>query len=241
MVIESKENKKIKYINKLRTNKFMNEEHKFIVEGKHLVDEANFSGILIETISTEELDYNVPNTLVTKNVMEYISFLPSKSNIIGICKFIDEKEIGNKIIILDNVQDPGNIGTIIRSANAFNFDTVVLSLDSVNKYNDKLIRASQGMIFSMNVITKNIKEFILKLKKENYLICATDVVDGIKVNSIKGNDKVAIIMGNEGTGVSDEIKSLSDKNIYIPISKSCESLNVAVASSIIMYELNKED
>lgn len=241
MVIESKENKKIKYVNKLRTSKFMNEERKFIVEGKHLVNEAYNAGVLLETISTYEQDYNVPNVLITKNIMDYISKLPSSSNVIGICKFTKEKEIGKKIIILDNVQDPGNVGTIIRSANAFGFDTIVLSENSVNKYNEKLIRASQGMLFNSNVIIKNLSEFIEKLKDQNYKICVTDVNDGKNVSDIKNVEKLAIIMGNEGQGVSSKIKEYSDVNLYIPMNDTCESLNVAVASSIIMYELYKED
>lgn len=241
MIIESKENKKIKYINKLRNNKFMNEERKFIVEGFHLIEEAYNAGILLETISVDELDYNVPNVLVTQNIMNYISILPSSSNAIGICKFTEEKKIGNKVIVLDNLQDPGNIGTIIRSANAFNFDTIVLSDTSVNKYNDKLIRASQGMLFKTNVITRNLMEFLNTAKEENYKICITDVTDGKNVSDIKNVEKLAIIMGNEGQGVSSKIKEYSDVNLYIPMNDTCESLNVAVASSIIMYELYKED
>lgn len=241
MIIESKENKKIKYINKLRNNKFMNEERKFIVEGFHLIEEAYNAGILLETISVDELDYNVPNVLVTQNIMNYISVLPSSSNAIGICKFTEEKKIGNKVIVLDNLQDPGNIGTIIRSANAFNFDTIVLSDTSVNKYNDKLIRASQGMLFKTNVITRNLVEFLNTAKEENYKICITDVTDGKKINTIKNEDKVIIVMGNEGQGVSDYVRNYADTNIYIPMNSTCESLNVAVATSIIMYELNKED
>ena len=238
-MIESKDNKKIKYINKLKNSKLMNEDRKFIVEGKHLVEEAYKNNILLETISTSDTTYNVPNTIVSNNIMNYVSILKSKTDIIGICKFIDEKEIGDKIIILDKVQDPGNVGTIIRSASAFNFDTIVLSLDSVNKYNDKLIRSSQGMLFNSNVIVKNIEEFIKELKNNNYTICATDVNDGKNVSEIT-DKKIALIMGNEGSGVSDKIKKLSDKNIYIPTNDKCESLNVAVAASIIMYELNKE-
>ncbi len=241
MIIESKENKKIKYINKLRNNKFMNEERKFIVEGFHLIEEAYNAGILLETISVDELDYNVPNVLVTQNIMNYISVLPSSSNAIGICKFTEEKKIGNKVIVLDNLQDPGNIGTIIRSANAFNFDTIVLSDTSVNKYNDKLIRASQGMLFKTNVITRNLVDFLNTAKEENYKICITDVTDGKKINTIKNEDKVIIVMGNEGQGVSDYVRNYADTNIYIPMNSTCESLNVAVATSIIMYELNKED
>ena len=241
MIIQSKENKKIKYINKLRNNKFMNEERKFIVEGFHLIEEAYNAGILLETISVDELDYNVPNVLVTQNIMNYISVLPSSSNAIGICKFTEEKKIGNKVIVLDNLQDPGNIGTIIRSANAFNFDTIVLSDTSVNKYNDKLIRASQGMLFKTNVITRNLVDFLNTAKEENYKICITDVTDGKKINTIKNEDKVIIVMGNEGQGVSDYVRNYADTNIYIPMNSTCESLNVAVATSIIMYELNKED
>lgn len=240
MIVESKDNKKIKYINKLRNNKFMYKEKKFIVEGKHLVEEAYKNNILLETISTTDSEFEVPNTIITKNIMNYISTLKSKTDIIGICKFIDKKEIGNKIIILDNVQDPGNIGTIIRSASAFNFDTIVLSMDSVSKYNDKLIRSSQGMLFNMNVITKNLDEFILELKEKKYTICATDVINGEKIDKVKGIDKFAVIMGNEGSGVSENIKKISDFNIYIPTSDNCESLNVSVAASIIMYEINKE-
>lgn len=239
MVIESKENKKIKYINKLRNNKFMNEEHKFIVEGTHLIEEAYNAGILLETISVKEVNYGVPNVLVTKNIMNYISLLPSSSNVIGICKFIVEKEIGKKVIVLDNLQDPGNIGTIIRSANAFNFDTVVLSDNSVNKYNEKLIRSSQGMLFKTNVITKNLIEFIKEAKEENYKICVTDVNDGKMINTVKEEEKIIIVMGNEGQGVSSKIKEYADTNIYIPMNSNCESLNVAVAASIIMYELQK--
>lgn len=241
MIIESKENKKIKYINKLRNNKFMNEERKFIVEGFHLIEEAYNAGILLETISVDELYYNVPNVLVTQNIMNYISLLPSSSNAIGICKFTEEKKIGNKVIVLDNLQDPGNIGTIIRSANAFNFDTIVLSDTSVNKYNDKLIRASQGMLFKTNVITRNLVEFLNTAKEESYKICITDVTDGKKINTIKNDEKVIIVMGNEGQGVSDYVRNYADTNIYIPMNSTCESLNVAVATSIIMYELNKED
>lgn len=240
MIIESKENKKIKYINKLRNNKFMNEERKFIVEGFHLIEEAYSAGILLETISIDELNYNVPNVLVTQNITNYISVLPSSSNAIGICKFTEEKKIGNKIIVLDNLQDPGNIGTIIRSANAFDFDTVVLSDNSVNKYNDKLIRASQGMVFKTNIITRNLVEFLNEAKEENYKICITDVTEGKKINTIKDEKKIIIIMGNEGQGVSDDLRKFADTNIYIPMNDTCESLNVAVAASIIMYELSKE-
>lgn len=239
MVIESKENKNIKYINKLRNTKYMNEEKKFIIEGEHLIKEAFNAGILLETYSIIDEDYGVLNNLITKDIMDYISILPSSSNVLGICKFIEDKPLGNKIIILDNVQDPGNLGTIIRSSKAFNIDTIVLSNTSVKKYNEKVIRAAQGMLFKTNVITKNIEELIGELKNNGYSVYGTDVVNGINICDVENKDKIAIIMGNEGTGITPSVKELIDKNIYIKTSDDCESLNVAVAASIIMYELNK--
>ena len=236
-MITSKDNERIKYLRKLKDSKFMKEERKFIIEGNHLVMEALNAGILLETYSLYDNDYHCTNYLVTENVLKSVSEHKSVPDIIGVCKFIDAGDIGDKVLILDNVQDPGNVGTIIRSACAFNFDTVVLGLDSVNKYNDKLIRASQGMLFKMNVVTYDIKSLIIKLKGDNYHVYGTNVVNGINVNEVDKTAKVAIIMGNEGTGISDDVSELVDKNIYIKTSDNCESLNVSVAASIIMYEL----
>lgn len=238
-MIESKDNKKIKYVNKLRNNKFMYEEKKFVIEGEHLVKEAYNAGVLLETFSINEVDYGVSNNLVSLGIMNYISDLPSKTNVIGICKFIEEDiSLSDKILILDNVQDPGNLGTIIRSAKAFNINTIVLSLNCVNKYNEKVIRAAQGMLFKVNVVTKDLKYFIPYIKSIGYDVYGTDVVDGVDVKEIDKKDKIAVVMGNEGQGIEPDIKKLIDKNIYIKMSSDCESLNVAVASSIIMYELN---
>ena len=240
MVIESKENNKIKYLNKLRISKFMQEEKKFIVEGKHLVEEAKNANVLLETFSVYDVDYGVNNNLVSKNVMKYISNLPSESSVVGICKFIPEcSDFGKRIIILDEVQDPGNLGTIIRSAKAFNIDTIVLSLNTVKKYNEKVIRASQGMLFKVNIVTKELKYFIPYLKSLGYRVYATNVVNGIDVRNVNTNDKIAVVMGNEGSGIQEDIKKLLDENIYIKMNSECESLNVAVAASIIMYEISK--
>ena len=239
MVITSVNNDKIKYIRSLKQNKNIEKEGKFIIETKNLVMEAMKSGILLETISLEECNYNATNTVVSDNVMKSISNLSSIPEVIGICKIVyEEKELGNKIIILDNLQDPGNLGTIIRSSCAFNFDSIILSLNSVNKYNDKVIRSSEGMIFKKNVIKKNLLEFIPNLKSLGYKIYATDVVNGTNVKNIDKNEKIAIIIGNEANGISCEVKALADKNIYINMNSNCESLNAAVAASILMYEID---
>ena len=200
---------------------------------RDLIASNNFS------FSINDVSFGVENTLVSENVMKSISSLNTICSVIGICK-MEEKdlELGNKVIILDGVSDPGNLGTIIRSANAFGFNDIILSKTCVKKYNDKVLRATQGMIFSMNVITKDLTEFIPYLKENGYSVYGTDVVNGKNVCDVK-QDKIAVVMGSEGQGLSKEVKDLIDKNIYIKMNDSCESLNVAVASSIIMYELNK--
>ena len=238
MIITSVNNERIKYIKKLRNTKFQEQERLFIIEGEHLVKEAQNSGVLTLTLSTLDLDYGVENIMVTSRVLKSITNLSSVTNVIGICKYVEEKkELGNKIIILDGVQDPGNLGTIIRSACAFDFTSVVLSPNCVRKYNDKVIRATQGMFFKMNVVTQNISNLIESLKKKNYYVYGTDVTSGIDVKDVSNKTKVAVVMGSEGSGISEDLKELISNNIYIKISEKCESLNVAVAASIIMHEL----
>ena len=240
MIITSVQNEKIKRIKKLKNNKDILKEGKFIVEGEHLVIEAKKAGLLIETFSLKEDDYGALNTVVTESVLSSISSLSTVPSVIGICKLIPEKKVtSDKIMILDGVSDPGNLGTIIRSAKAFGFNDIVLGETCVKKYNEKVIRATQGMLFNTNIITRNLTKFIIELKELGYDVYATEVTDGIDIKDIKKKDKVAIIMGSEGLGVSKEVKDLIDKNIYIKIDSDCESLNVGVAASIIMYELSK--
>lgn len=124
----------------------------------------------------------------------------------------------------------------MRSAVAFGFNSLVISEDSVDIYNSKVIRSSQGAIFKLNFIFSDIKQFIL-LHPE-YKIYGTDVINGISSNQIKPYNKIGIILGNESKGITDEIKSLNLENIYIKM-ENTESLNVAIAGSIIMYEVSK--
>ena len=158
----------------------------------------------------------------------------------GICEKTKEKEfLGNKVLILDDIQDPGNLGTIVRSSVAFNIDTIVLSEHTVDLYNSKVVRACQGMNFHINIIRRELIEFIKNLKG-NYQILATNLSGGKDIkNGLEKNEKLCIIMGNEGNGVRPEILALSDEYIYIKMSSLCESLNVGVATSIILYELDK--
>lgn len=239
MLYSSLENPKIKELKKLKTKKYRDILGKFIIEGEHLINEAYNLGYLEEIYALEDYqcDLDVKVNYVTKEVLKYITDLETPT-IIGVAKKMEEKDIGDKLVILDDIQDPGNLGTIIRSSVAFNIDTIVLSNNSVDLYNDKVIRASQGMIFKINIIRKDIIPFISKAKNE-YHIYGTKVNGGNSLKKIEKQKKFAIIMGNEGKGMSSELDNLCDEFIYIDMNKECESLNVGVATSIILYELDK--
>lgn len=241
MVYTSIDNKKIKELKKLNMKKYRDENNLFLVEGEHLVLEAYKKGVLKELLLEEntKLDLDVETSYLSKNVLKYISELDTPNNIIGVCKKIEEKELGNKVLVLDDIQDPGNLGTIIRSAVAFNIDTVVISTNTVDIYNSKVIRASQGMIFNINILKRDLNEFIPEIKEEGHKIYATKVDNGKSLKGLEIENKFAIIMGNEGNGVHKNLLDLADTYLYIDMNKNCESLNVAIATSIILYELDK--
>lgn len=241
MLYTSVDNSKIKDIRKLNQKKYRDKKNMFLIEGEHIVLEAYKTGNLKELILEQDILFplNIDTMYVTNNIINYISSLETPSNIMGICEKLDEKELGNRILILDEIQDPGNLGTIIRSAVAFNFDTIILGNNTVDLYNPKVIRASQGMLFHINIITRDLLTFIPELKDLEYKIYGTKVTHGENIKDIAKEDKFAIIMGNEGNGVSEEVLELCDSFVYIEMNNVCESLNVGVAASIILYELGK--
>ena len=242
MLYSNIKNEKIKNIKKLNQKKYRDKENLFIVEGEHLVLEAYKKGMIKELIleQNEIFPLDVPTIYVTNDVINYVSELESPQPVLAVCnKLLEQENYGNRILVLDEIQDPGNLGTIIRSAVAFNIDTIILSDDTVDLYNSKVIRASQGLLFHINIIRKNLLETIPKLKENNYQIIGTKVTHGNSLKSIAKFEKFVIIMGNEGNGISEDVQNLCDQFIYIDMNEACESLNVGVATSIILYELDK--
>lgn len=243
MIITSLTNQEVKYLDKLKQRKYREKEKKFLVEGEHLVEEAKKKHVLEKIIVLENtlFDLDIPELVVTKEVMKKLSSLDTPPNIIGLCKMMEEQEVGNRILILDTIQDPGNLGTIIRSAVAFNIDSIILSENTVDLYNPKVIRSTQGMLFHISIIRGNLEEKLMNLKEKNIPIYTTNVEDGEDIKSVKESDKFALIMGNEGNGVRKEIANLADRKIYISMNPVVESLNVAVATSILLYELGDKN
>lgn len=241
MLYSSIDNSKIKDLKKLHNKKYRDKKGLFLVEGRHLVLEAYKTGYLKELLLEENeiLPLDVMTYYMTNNVKNYLSELETPTNIIGVCEKKEGIIKGNRIVYLDCIQDPGNLGTIIRSCVAFNVDTLVLSRDCVDLYNSKVIRASQGLVFHLNIVIADINEFGPKLKDENYKIYGTKVTHGKSLKTIEKVSKFVIIMGNEGNGISELSSELCDEFIYIDMNDRCESLNVGVATSIILYELDK--
>lgn len=241
MLYSSIDNNKIKDLKKLQIKKYRDKKEKFLVEGRHLVLEAYKTGYLDELLLEENelLPLDVMTHYMTNNVSNYLSELDKSTNIIGVCNKKTGNLKGNKIVYLDCVQDPGNLGTIIRSCVAFNVDTLVLSKDCVDLYNSKVIRATQGLLFHMNIIIEDAHNFIPKLKDEGYKIYGTNVTYGKSLKNVAKVEKFVIIMGNEGNGIGEVSSELCDEFLYIDMNSNCESLNVGVATSIILYEMDK--
>lgn len=172
--------------------------------------------------------------LVTEDIINKLSDVQSPQGIIGVCQMKTKESIDGKILLLDRLQDPGNMGTLIRSGVAFGFNTLVVD-QCVDIYNPKVIRATQGAIFKINVIDKAIIDFMNEHEEINFL--ATDLSSVIHLEDIEvHSDRIGVILGNEGSGVRKEI--IDGSNLIFKLKmQNMESLNAGVAGSIIMYYL----
>lgn len=237
-MIESLNNEKIKYYTKLNDKKYRKSEKLFIAAGEHLVTEALKKNIVKEILllNGEENVYG-DVTYVTSDILKKVSDLTNYPKVLAICYIKDDLKIEGNVVALDNIKDPGNLGTIIRSAVAFNYDTILLSEECVDVYNSKVVRATEGMLFNINIVTCDLFSTLLKLKESGYKIYGTDVVNG--ESPAYESNKHVLIIGSEARGMSNSIREICDKNLYIKMNDKCESLNAGVSASILMYELGE--
>ena len=238
-MIESINNERIKNYSKLLNKKYRDETNMYLISTVHLVKEALKKNIVVEIFLLEGNENNYGNvTYVKENVMRKLTDLKTLPSVVAVVKKENSKEINGNVILLDGIQDPGNLGTIIRSAVAFNVDTIILGNNTVDIYNEKTLRASEGMVYNINFIKDDLINIIPKLKDMDYKVIGTSVTKGKNIKDLN-KDKIAFVVGNEGNGISEQVLDLCDDYVYIKMNNKCESLNVAIASSIIMYELNK--
>ena len=245
-MITSNQNEQVKYWASLNEKKNRDKYKEYIIEGEHLILEAYKNGYLKTVLYKDKLNIKLDNIEVIEvsdNVIKKISNTVTPQGIIGIVRYFDDENIdlNKRVVALDDVQDPGNAGTIVRNSLAFGYNLVFFSNNSVDIYNPKFIRATQGYFYFLKIIRGDIKEFILKLKENNYDIISTYLDNSsININNIETKEKHCVIMGNEGKGVSKEIISLSNIKTIIPMSNIVDSLNVSVASGIVMYKINEK-
>jgi len=255
-IIESKDNLIIKEVKKLHKRKSRIEKGQFIIEGFRFVEEALKSSFKVEYLFISESALNKYNSLNIKDfITEETKVYVVKNNIIkelcetdnpqGIVAVVWNKKIEltdsvGFYILVDKIQDPGNLGTIIRSAHASGALGVITTKGTVDVYNDKALRSTMGSIFNISV-KEDVEFHITNKLKENgfkFIVSSLDTEKNFYNIDLKG--KVVICVGNEGNGISEEVYCLADEKVKIPMPGGAESLNAAVAASIMMYEVVRQ-
>ena len=244
--IESVKNPAVKAWKKLITKKERDRSGRFLLEGYHLVEEALKEGLVLEIIINQEIDKQQPIKIegtevvyVTNEVMKAICDTETPQGIAAVCEkpaVSLDKVKAKQLLLLDRVQDPGNLGTLIRTADAAGMDAVILGEGCADPYNPKVVRSTQGSLFHLPLIKTDLALFLDTL---NMPIFGTSLEGGVPFETVEKSDAFALLVGNEGQGVAPELLQKTTKNLYIPIYGKCESLNVGVAAGILMYYLQK--
>ena len=255
IIINSLNNAKIKSVIALNKAKERKKTHSFTVEGIKMIDEVPSDWKINQIFVSEQfikknnkyLDKFIPKGIeivkVSDQIFKHISDTVAPQ---GIKAVVFEKKheindiINNEnplIIMVENLQDPGNLGTIIRTADAVNADGIILSCGTVELYNPKVIRSTMGSIFHLPIVCyQDLNEVIPLLKEKDIMTFATHLKGSVYPYSLDLTKGCAMIIGNEGNGISDEIANKTDMYVKIPMLGKAESLNAAMAAGIVMYE-----
>lgn len=253
-VITSKDNELIKDMKKLKEKKHRDANHQFIVEGIKMVAEAIEENADISTIVVcedcvndgsidKELLYKIAKykcIYVTEKVFNTITDVANPQGVLAIInQNVQESNIdynADVIIVLDGIQDPGNLGTILRTVDSANLKQIVISNETADCYNPKVVRSTMGGIFRVKAIrTNNLADELIKMQQKGFEIVVTSLDATDSVYDISYNKKV-IVIGNEANGVSKVIQDIADKKVIIPMLGKTESLNAGVATGIMIYE-----
>lgn len=246
MLITSIQNEQVKNWRKLHTKKYRNQMQCFLIEGFHLIEEACKSGWKITTIIVQEAIEtpsewsDLPIISVSKEVFDSVSQTQTPQGVVAVVqmKMIEKRPTG-PVLLLDGLQDPGNVGTIIRTADAVGASEIYVGKGTVDLYNDKVIRATQGSLFHIRMEQVDMKEAMVTLKQAGYTIWASALQHAVALPNAQFTQKDALIVGNEGAGIQDETLAIADEFVKIPIYGEAESLNVSVATGILLYAMVK--
>jgi len=245
--IDSLDNNFIKKIRKLKSKKHRDNYNLFLGEGIKFIDfKVNPFALIINKDSNFNEEYrlrlnslNTKKVYVAQKVFQSISTQENSQGIIFVYEYLknSKKDLGNNLVILDNISDPGNLGTIIRLVDAVGYKDILITKESVDMYNEKTVRSSMGSILNVNILYLSHEEILSILKEENYKIFATNLdKNSIDYRKMELSSKNAYIFGNEGNGVSELLIENSHENVIIPIYGTAQSLNVSIASAIILYK-----
>jgi RNA methyltransferase, TrmH family len=260
-IITSNQNSHVKEVKSLKQKKNRDELKLYFIEGERFLEEAVKERANIEKIMVSESYFKNPSQrnllkeieslryeifLVTDKLFNEISDTENPQGILAIVRMMEydlERIYNNNsfIIILDSIQDPGNLGTIIRTADAAGASGIIYSKGCVDLYNPKVLRGTMGSVFHLPIIySDNLSETINILKEKNIKIYAAHLSAKVNYFDVDMQNQAAIIIGNEANGISDEIAKLSDTFIKIPMPGKSESLNASVAASLLMYEVVRQ-
>ena len=242
--ITSRRNDRIVHMKKLGSDRgYRHQCGEFICDGAKLLREALEHGADITAVLTSgELPGNIPLNAevfeVPGELLDHVSPLKTSQDVVFSCRIPTGSAFpsGDGIIILERIQDPGNVGTVIRTANAFGIGTVILTGGCADIYNPKTVRASMGAVFRQHVIETGI-EVVTKLKESGIRILGAALGDGCRDFREVTLSGAAVAIGSEGSGLSADMLALCDERVIIPMSPECESLNAAAAAAVIMWEM----
>ena len=254
MIITSKDNETIKRIRKLKEKKYRDQNGKYLIEGIKLVREAITEKAGIDTIvvcdncvKTGEIDQKVLYEIAKYNCVyvdeKVFNNITDVQNPQGLLAVVEKKNSDKDIkydedviVVLDDIQDPGNLGTILRTIDSVGLSQVIVSKKSGDVFNPKVVRSTMGAIFRVNIIeSENLVNTLKEIKKHKFKIAATSLQTEESIYDVEYK-KTVIVIGNEANGVSKEVLDMADKKIKIPMPGKTESLNAAVATGVILYE-----
>ena len=252
--ITSKDNELIKHIRKLKDKKYRDESNEYVVEGVKLVEEAVKENAKIKQIIVCEdttRTYEIPTHIMLEIAKyECISVSDKIFNIItqvtnpqGIMAIIEKNAQDAQIdysqdiiVVLDDVQDPGNLGTILRTVDSIGLNQIIVSKGTADAFNSKVVRSTMGAIFRIKIIeVENLAQAIKEMRKHHFKLMVTSLQTENSIYDIDFNKKI-IVIGNEANGVSKEIQDMADEKAKIPMLGRTESLNASVAAGVVMYE-----
>lgn len=252
--ITSKDNELIKHIRKLKDKKYRDESNEYVVEGVKLVEEAVKENAKIKQIIVCEdttRTYEIPTHIMLEIAKyECISVSDKIFNIItqvtnpqGIMAIIEKNAQDAQIdysqdiiVVLDDVQDPGNLGTILRTVDSIGLNQIIVSKGTADAFNSKVVRSTMGAIFRIKIIeVEDLAQAIKEMRKHHFKLMVTSLQTKNSIYDIDFNKKI-IVIGNEANGVSKEIQDMADEKAKIPMLGRTESLNASVAAGVVMYE-----